>query len=309
MTNDPSPELERRKRQEALWLATGFKLVFVLFVIDLIARNIGPWRPFWGFYVTWEAASILFAMIVTPMYWKKYISRGNQTAYSAVFETDNNRVVGLAVLVGFSMISLVVAGLLAIFIAYNQYDEAFNLEIMLVAETGCLVLGMLLLVFAEMMVISAVPKALAKAEEALIKQRNLLDNVNSNGRETVLEELEMRERRVADYRDMIDDLGKVLAFSDAPITLAFGTIFFLVCAHALGMLGDGIGNIPPFIAGAVAFQLLYSNFVFYLEANGSFPEWARKKIPLLDSLTPMIQGKSANVGKDIYTGTIQIEKE
>ena len=195
-----------------------------------------------------------------------------------------------------SAVSLIIAGLLAFCIARSQYRETFNLEAMLVFEAACLVFGVIFLVAAELMVVSSAPKALMKVEEEVAEQRDLLaDQTTPNSKEIVQKNLSKCLNRAANFKDIMDDIGKVLAFSDAPLAIAFSVIFILVFVNALGWMGDGSALFPPFIAGAVAFQLLYSNFVFYLEANGAFPELARKIIPKLDLLTPMIQGYSTSV--------------
>lgn len=285
-----------KKKREARGLAIGFVVVLGLVTLDLIARNIGPWtawyRSFWDFYVIWQAASIGFTIVVTPLYWRKYIRRREETAYADVLLTADNRKVYVAALIFGSALSLIAAGLLAICIALGQDRTTFALELMLVFEAGCLALGVLLLVVAELMIVKAAPDAKQKADDEIVKKEQLLaTQTNPESKAQVQRELDEWRRKRADYDDISDDIGKVLAFSDAPIAAAFFMIFLIVLANAFGLTGAESKLLPPFIAGAVALQLLYSNFVFYIEANGAFPKWARAVVPGLDELTPMIEGQ------------------
>lgn len=307
-----SAAIIEKKRKEARWLAIGFCFVLGIVTLDLIVRNIGPWRvvyrSWWDFYVVWEAASIAFTIVVTPLYWRKYIRRREATAYADVLLSADNQKVHVAVLIFLSAVLLIVAGLVAFCIAINQSRPTFAFEWMLLTEAGCLALGVLCLVIAELIIVKATPHAKQKADEEIVKKERLLSaQTDAISRSLVQHELDEWRKKRADYDDIFDDIGKVLAFSDAPIGAAFFVIFLLVLAHSFGWTGAEDRLLPPFIAGAVALQLLYSNFVFYIEANGAFPKWIRALAPGFNEVTPMIQGQRRTQNPQFTNQSLSIE--
>lgn len=294
MSTPETDAVRDRKKGEAHYLAFGFYVVSGLISLDLIIRNVGPWqvsyRALWGFYVVWELASILFTIVITVFYWRKYISRGDKTAYADLLPSDNKKfhVFGLILL---SAVSLIIAGLVAVYIALNGRSQKFPVDELLVVEALCLTLGVFLVVIAEIMIIKAAPLAKARVTEDITRKEALLSTqTDQSSKDMIQQELEALKKKRADYDDISDDIAKALSFSDVPIGAAFFGILALVLAHEFGWTGADSYLLPPFIAGAVALQLLYSNFVFYVEANGAFPKWVRTAFPTLNNLTPMIQG-------------------
>lgn len=290
MTASVSTSLVDKKRREAKALSIGFRLVIGLILFDLVVRNRSEaYRDWWDFYVVWEVAAILFTIVVTITYWHKYFSRGEESAYASVLQGDRKKI-GVFLLILASAAALIVAGLLAVCIARGKHSEDFAFEAMLLLETGCLAIGVLCLIASELMIVKAAPIAKAKVDEEIGTQQQLLAALTDDAtKATVQRTLDELLKRRADFSDIMDDISKVLAFSDAPIGAAFCVIFLLVGAHWLGWTGADNHLLSPFIAGAVALQLLYSNFAFYIEANGAFPQWAIRMFPTLDSLTPMLE--------------------
>jgi len=82
-----------------------------------------------------------------------------------------------------------------------------------------------------------------------------------------------------------DNVSKYLCFSDVPIAIAMLVLAFAVTFHPSNEQVYQEAELRSFVAGAVALQLLYSNFVFWLEALadtgrgyqllGSLPSWLR----------------------------------
>ena len=290
MSESVSESLVEKKKREARWLSIGFRLVIGFITIDLIARNISAaYRSWWDFYVVWEVAAILFTIVVTLVYWQKYFSRGEETAYASVLQGDRKKI-GVFLLIIASAATLITAGLIAVCIALCKHSDEFALEWMLLLEVGCLAIGVLCLIVSELVIVKAAPFAKSDVDKKITDRQTLLDTQYDGSAKTAIQkELNELLKKRADFDDIMDDISKVLAFSDAPIGAAFCVIFLLVLAHRLGWTGADSHLLPPFIAGAVALQLLYSNFAFYIEANGAFPRWATWAIPTLNSVTPMLQ--------------------
>lgn len=285
--------LRDKKKREAQLLAVGFFLVLGVVILDLVARNVwkDQYGSRWNFYIVWQASAITFTIVLTIFHWLKYINRGTGSAYTDVLATDNRKfhVGGLIFL---SALALIIAGLIAIYIGLYEDVEGFALEKMLIAEVGCLTLGVVFIVWAELKVVKAVPEAKAKADKTIAELEHVLSNLNEpDAIKSTQTELSNWKQKRSDYDDILDDVGKFLAFSDAPIAVAFSVILLVVFSYWLGWSDADVNMLPPFIAGAVALQLLYSNFVFYIEANGAFPKWIIRIAPGFNEVTPMIQGQ------------------
>ncbi len=303
-----SDALTTTKRHEARWLAWGFILVLATVIADLIARN--TWDRYdqlWDFYVVWEASSITFTIILTIFCWFKYINRGEGAAYTDVLATVNKKI-HVLLLIGGSAIALIAAGGLAIVIGLYKDNPKVPIDLFLAVEALCLTLGVVLLVFAELKVIVAVPLAKIEADNEIAELRIVLaDLTDEAAMESIQRQLSRWKQKRADYDEILDDVGKFLAFSDAPIAVAFFVIFLVVCAHGLGWTLADSDVLPPFIAGAVALQLLYSNFVFYIEANGEFPKWIRAVAPGFNEVTPMIEGQRLTQNPQVTDQSLSIE--
>lgn len=285
--------LRDKKKREAHLLAVGFLIVLGIVILDLIARNVwkDQYGSCWHFYVVWQVSAIAFTIVLTIVHWLKYINRGRGSAYTDVLATDNRKfhVGGLILL---SAIALIIAGAIAICIGLYGDVEGFALEEMLIAEVGCLALGVVCIVWAELKVVEAVPKAKAKADEKIAELECVLENLtDTDAIKSTRTDLSNWKQKRSDYDDIFDDVAKFLAFSDAPIAVAFSVILLVVFSYWLGWPDADANMLPPFIAGAVALQLLYSNFVFYIEANGAFPKWIIRIAPGFNEVTPMIQGR------------------
>jgi hypothetical protein len=238
MTTSLSTAVINSKKNEARWLAKGFYFVSAVVIIDLVLRSIDPWeigyRNWWDFYVVWEFASIAFTIVVTWVYWHKYINHGDSTAYADVLEHDHKKfhVFGLVIA---SAVLLIVAGLVAVGIAVGKRSKDFPIYELLAGEAGCLTFGVLCLVVAETMIIKAVPVAKQKADGRIAWLKSVLADLpaDASGKNDTQQELDALEKKRADYDDILDDIAKALSFSDAPIGAAFLGIFLLVLAHLL----------------------------------------------------------------------------
>lgn len=301
MDTTVSPAVNVRKAKEARWLKRSFYGVLGIILFDLFLRNSAPlfdsiWpgiykKPFWDFYVAWEFASIASTFIVTIVYWSKYVRHDDDNiAYTDVFQHDDKKILTW-LLVPLSALALIFAAISAVVVAWHKESSAAQV-IWLVIEAAFLCVGVFCLVIAEKKIIEAAPKAIDAVQQSIDKQQRLLTlEAATEIKDGLKEELDKLNRKRADYIDIRDDIAKAFSFSDAPIGAAFFLIFLLALVHLFGWTGAEVKLLSPFIAGAVALQLLYSNFVFYIEANGAFPSWARRIWPILNDLTPMIQGR------------------
>jgi len=98
------------------------------------------------------------------------------------------------------------------------------------------------------------------------------------------------ERMASEVRAIFgnrDNIMKYLCFSDIPIAFAIGVLSFFVITHdSLGVTFDE-DQMRSFMAGAVALQLLYSNFVFLLEGLADYPRGYKLLGKLPISLRPI----------------------
>lgn len=297
-----SKAVSDRKAKEARALRFGFYAVLVIVILDLIYRNIAPFieeyvwpgvslKPFWDFYIAWEFASIASTLAVTIVYWFKYVKHDDDNiAYTDVFQ-HGDKIILTWLLVPLSAVALSFAAASAVVAAC--YKESSEVQIIwLVIEAFLLCVGVFCLIYAEKKIIEAAPKAIDMVQKNIDEKQRLLElDADTEIKFQMKEELDKLYRKRADYIDIRDDIAKAFSFSDVPIGAAFFLIFLLALVHWLGWTGAEVKLLSPFVAGAVTLQLLYSNFVFYIEANGAFPGWARRIWPILNELTPMIQGR------------------
>jgi hypothetical protein len=91
-------------------------------------------------------------------------------------------------------------------------------------------------------------------------------------------------KKISDILNNRDNVSKYLCFGDLPVAFAMLCLALFVACHDLWNPTCDEPQVQSqmraFVAGAVALQLLYSNFVFWLEA-GADTDWGRRRFEKL----------------------------
>lgn len=257
MTQPTASDSTAEKRKRSRWLIRSFAIVLIVLVVDLLIRifcksPLGKgYQPLFDFWVVWEVASIAVTAGVTFVYWRMYFAGGH--AYARVMSPAT--IVQGSHAVSFGSLLLIVAAIAALF--------ETNLSVQMIF----LVFGVSGPVYLEHSVLSAIPASLTSA-----KSKTGTDRLDA----------------IRDVMSVRDDMLKFMMFSDLPILIAFICILFYVVLNAVFPTGVRTEDLRPFVGGAVAIQLLYSNVVFLVENWTPPPGW-HAKVPWLAYLDEMTQ--------------------
>lgn len=223
---------------QAAWMAYA---VLSSFEIQL---NDGVGEPL-SFWLLWELASIVVTIVVTIAFWVSCFMREDG---HSIFEGSSVRygVFGAVLLFVFA-VGFLTAG----WCAWSKMN--------LTLQAWMLVVGVLGTIGLELLAMASTFNALEKRQDELS-----VDRLPKARRSKIAEEV----RTILGNRD---NVAKYLCFSDIPIAFAILSLALMVTFQgSVGARYDE-GQMRSFIAGAVAVQLLYSNFVFWLEALADYP--------------------------------------
>lgn len=237
----------------------GVQLAWVVYVI-LARLGIhgadGTGKPL-TFWLLWELASIAVTGVVTVAFWISCFMGKDGTA---LFEGSSSKYPAFGAIL---LVVFAVGFLFAAVCAWQHFSVTY--------QVLWLALGVAATIGLESL-------AMASTCEALLKRKQQLIDRSVRDKQKIASEV----RIILGNRD---NVTKYLCFSDVPIA-------FAILSIALGVLAHDVLNVPfreeemrPLIAGAVAVQLLYSNFVFWLEAYAERPSGDE----LLDRLPPALR--------------------
>lgn len=251
MTSTSSqPEAARRPTAIRFWLLTAALLLvqiawlgFLLLSIAGVQFRDGVGQPL-SFWLLWEMASIGVTVAVTIVFWISCFMREDD---HSIFEGSSVRygASGALLLLLFG-IGFLVAG----WCAWEK--KSLTLQVCMLA------LGVLGTIGLELL-------AMASTFDALKKRASSWTETKEAARKGAAWQV----RTILGNRD---NVAKFLCFSDVPIAFAILSLAAMVAIHdSLGVPFDETA-MRSFVAGTVAIQLLYSNFVFWLEALADYPK-------------------------------------
>jgi len=218
-------------------------VAYVVLTMYGIQVEDGTGKPL-TFWLLWEMASIAVTLVVTVAFWSScFMGEGD----TAVFEGSSVQYAA------FGVILLLVFGggfLGAAWCAWKYLSMTLQVMLLVVGVAGTIGLEAL---------------AMASTHRALQTRQQLLLKTATSNKGKIASEV----RVILGNRD---NVTKYLCFSDVPIAFAIGSIALVVIVHDFFRVPFEEEQMRSFIAGAVAVQLLYSNFVFWLEAFADHPK-------------------------------------
>lgn len=219
------------------WMAYAVLSKFGIQITD----GIGQPLTFW---LLWEIASIAVTLAVTIGFWVSCFMREGG---HSIFEGSGVRYGATGALL------LLVFGFgfgMAGWCAWTKKSLTLQMFMLAVGVIGTIGLQLL---------------AMASTFNALKARASILSERRSK------EQKKMFAEQVRTIIGNRDNVAKFLCFSDLPIAFAILVLALMVTVHdSIGVLFDE-NQMRSFVAGAVAIQLLYSNFVFWLEALADYP--------------------------------------